>query len=169
MKQHNLRMGFSTKEEALDFIKTNKLCNSLLNAYTKNYIGKYVEIFGDNSSITWMVPEKIALNTKTNTFQFIGTGFSYETKTNEPAENTYIIATGFLDIEYNPVYPDPAVISQEALISIASNSKDLTDDYKNFALNIVVSAYNRVNKLESGTSEDLEQMIEHEYTDSENK
>ena len=92
-----------------------------------------------------------------------------KTKTNEPAENTYIIATGFLDIEYNPVYPDPVVISQDALISIVSNSKDLTDDYKNFALNIVVSAYNRVNKLESGTSEEFEQMIEPEYTDSENK
>ena len=166
MKQHNLRMGFSTKEDALDFIKNNKLCNSLLNAYTKNYIGKYVEIFGDNSSITWMVPEKVTLNTKTNTFQFIGTGFSYETKTNEPAENTYIIATGFLDIEYNPVYPDPLVISQDTLVSIISNSKDLTDDYVNFALSIIVSAYNRVNNLEQGNSEEFEQVAGQEHMDS---
>lgn len=154
MKQYNLRMGFSTKEDALEFIKTNKLCNSLLNAYTNNYIGKYVEILRDNSSITWMVPEKISLNTKTNTFQFIGTGFSYETKTNEPSENTYIIATGFLDIEYNPVYPDPSVISQDTLVSVISSSKDLTDDYKKFALNIVVNAYNRVNKLEDSYADE---------------
>lgn len=148
-------MGFSTKENALEFIKTNKMCNSLLNAYTNNYIGKYVEILRDNSSITWMVPEKISLNTKTNTFQFIGTGFSYETKTNESVENTYVIATGYLDIEYNPVYPDPSVISQDTLVSVISSSKDLTDDYKNFALNIVVNAYNRVNKLEDSHTDDV--------------
>lgn len=148
-------MGFSTKENALEFIKTNKLCNSLLNAYTNNYIGKYVEILRDNSSITWMVPEKISLNTKTNTFQFIGTGFSYETKTNESVENTYVIATGYLDIEYNPVYPDPSVISQDTLVSAISSSKDLTDDYKNFALNIVVNAYNRVNKLEDSHTDEI--------------
>ena len=167
MKQHNLRMGFSTKDDALYFIKNNKLYNSLLNVYTKNYIGKYIEILGDNSSVTWMVPEKLVLNTKTNTFQFIGTGFSYETKTNEPDENTYIIATGFLNVEYNPVYPDPTVISQDTLVSIVSNSKDLTDDYKNFALGIVVSAYNRVNKLDHGNSDEIEQIVEPEHIDSE--
>ena len=155
MKQHNLRLGFSTKENALNFIKTNKMCKSLLNAYTNNYLGKYVEIFGDNSSITWMVPEKISLDTKTNTFHFIGTGFSYETKINETSENTYIIATGFLDIEYNPVYPDPSVISQDTLASIVSSSKDLTDNYKNFALSIVVNAYNRVNKLEDSPTDEV--------------
>lgn len=162
MKQHNLRMGFSTKEDALSFIKANKLCNSLINVYTKNYIGKYVEILSDNSSVTWMVPETITLNTKTNMFQFIGTGFSYETKTNENNENTYIIATGFLNIEYNPAYPDPTVITQDALVSMVSSSKDLTDDYKNFALNIVVGAYNRVNKLDDAQSANDVSMVDPE-------
>ena len=109
MKQHRLRMGFTSLTEAREYVNERNIAKDSYEYYKKHYINNYVEVFGENGGVTWMVVTDIVLNEETNTFEFIGTGFQYITgKSQQNGKETYGIVAGYMHVEYDPIYPDPS-------------------------------------------------------------
>jgi hypothetical protein len=162
-KQRKLRMGFQTKDEARGYLDKHDIALTLIEYYRNNYCNNYVEIFGDNGTVTWIVPRSINYNEEEKKINFIGTGFQYRTDVSQTEEETYSIVVGYLDMMYDPVYPDPSVITQDELFNFISSAKDFSDGYKNYIFNTIVSAYKEANDIEY-IADDFNEYIE-EITD----